>query len=454
MPWKETDAVKERVKFVLEWERQWQLGEGRVNMTALCEAFGISRETGYCWTRRYERAGHDIRAVIERSRKPHSSPTAVAPEMEARVLEARRKFPKWGPRKLRKLLSDRHPKLTLPAASTIGGILARHMLSRPRKLRRAKVQPYTQPFAECTAPNMLWCVDFKGHFRTQNGERVYPLTIMDAYSRFIIRCTLVRNPDGIEVKRIFESAFKEYGRPAAIRSDNGPPFASKAAGGLSWLSAWWVCMGIVPERIEPGRPEQNGRHERMHRTLKEHVASPPKASFAAQQRACDAFVKEYNYLRPHEALGMQTPASLYRRSDRAYPIPWTSPPQTAVEQALVDERGTITFGKRRRVFIAECLQGRFIGLDHVGVRLMEAQFGPIKLGYIDLDALGRGLVRPGRRYFKQYEKTAQMYKKEYIARESMFRDLDVTRTGQRDDGFEGHRAGQNGSEKVSGMSSV
>ncbi len=448
MAWKETNAMKERVKFLLEWERQWEHNEGRVNMTALCRAFGISRPTGYEWVERYQSAGHDVRAAEEHSRRPRHSPAAVSREVEEIIVAARRKFPQWGPRKLRDHIGKKHPKIRVPAASTIGAILDRHMLSRPRKLRRSKVPPYTKPFARCTAPNMVWCVDFKGHFRTKNGERVYPLTIMDAYSRFLIRCTIVKNPDGVEVTRVFESAFREFGRPAAIRSDNGPPFASQAAGGLSWLSVWWICLGIVPERIEPGHPEQNGRHERMHRTLKEHTASPPRTSPATQQRAFDEFMCEYNFVRPHEAIGMRTPASIYTRSDRSYPIPFTSPPQTSVERALVGQNGKISFGPRRGVFIAWCLDGRFVGLDHVGLRLLDVMFGPIHLGYIDLDALRDGLIRPGHRRYAPCLERAQMYRNSYTSGENMFRGSEMTRTGQRDDGFEGHRTGQYDHERL------
>lgn len=447
--------MKERVKFVLEWERQWELGEGRVNVTALCAGFGISRDTGYRWIARYEAAGRKVDALEERSHRPHRSPNAVRRDIEELVVASRRKFPKWGPRKLREFLSKKFPDVRLPAPSTIGAILERHMLSRPRKLRRAKVPAYTQPFAKCTAPNMVWCVDFKGHFRCKNGQRVYPLTIMDAFSRFLIRCSIVLNPDGIEVERVFESAFREFGRPAAIRSDNGPPFASKAAGGLSSLSVWWICLGIVPERIEPGRPDQNGRHERMHRTLKEHTATPPASTPAAQQRAFDKFMKEYNYLRPHEALGMQTPAAVHKRSNRTYPIPSTSPPQRTLEQALVSQDGTISFGRKRRVFIAKCLYGRYIGLDPVSHRSLNVVFGPVHLGYIDLDALANGLIQPGRRGYRDCEKHIQMYESSYTSGEKRLLDSNaMLNSGQRDEGFEGPRADQNEEKKVSGISSV
>jgi putative transposase len=193
MVWRKTDVMKERVKFLLEWEQQWQQGEGRVVMAPLCRAFGITRQTGYVWVRRYEELGHNLIAAEELSRKPRRSPQTIAAKVIERVVSAWRRFPHWGPKKVRAWLISHYPGQTWPAASTIGRILTARHLTKPRKRRRVKVPPYTQPFAKCTAPNMTWCVDFKGHFRTKNGVRVYPLTITDAYSRYLIRCSIVLN---------------------------------------------------------------------------------------------------------------------------------------------------------------------------------------------------------------------------------------------------------------------
>jgi transposase InsO family protein len=206
----------------------------------------------------------------------------------------------------------------MPAPSTIGEIFRRHGLLRPRRRRRVAL-PTTQPFGACTQPNDLWCTDFKGHFPVGDGLRCHPLTISDAMSRFLVRCDGVTSPDEPTVRPIFESAFREFGLPNAMRSDNGPPFASTALGRLSRLSVWWIRLGIRLERIEPGHPEQNGRHERMHRTLKQETASPPEVNLSRQQRSFDRFRHRYNDERPHEALGQVTPASVYAPSPRPFP---------------------------------------------------------------------------------------------------------------------------------------
>ena len=223
-----------------------------------------------------------------------------------------------GPKKLRVKLSELHPELAVPAASTIGDWLRREgLVGRLRQRRRCP--PYTRPFAAVTAANDVWCTDFKGWFRTGDGRRCDPFTLSDAHSRYLLRCQAVAHPDDEHVRPIFEAAFGEHGLPLAIRSDNGPPFASPGAGGLSPLAVWWLKLGIRPERIVAGKPQQNGRHERVHRTLKQETATPPADGVPAQQQRFDAFRALYNHERPHEALGQQTPASAYRSSPRPYP---------------------------------------------------------------------------------------------------------------------------------------
>jgi transposase InsO family protein len=224
----------------------------------------------------------------------------------------------WGPRKLKRVLQRNAPQTLWPATSTIGALLAREGLVVRRKKRR-RAPPYSEPFASADAANRVWCADFKGWFRTRDGARVDPLTITDAYSRYLLRCQQVAKTNGEQARGIFEAAFREYGLPQAIRTDNGAPFASRAVAGLSRLSVWWMKLGIVPERIAAGHPEQNGRHERMHRTLQQDTASPPEANLHAQQQAFQRFRREFNEERPHEALGMQTPGSIYTRSPRCYP---------------------------------------------------------------------------------------------------------------------------------------
>ena len=298
------------MRFVLEQER------GLHTMTELCDAYNITRETGYYWLRRYQQGG--LEALPDRNRAPRQHPNQTPEEIEEAVLDLRREHMSWGPRKLKRVLEREDRWRQWPAASTIGEMVAREGLVIARKKRR-RAPPYTQPFASADAPNRVWCADFKGWFRTGDGERIDPLTITDACSRYLLRCQRVEKTDDERVRAIFESAFRECGLPRAIRTDNGAPFASRAVAGLSRLAVWWMKLGIVPERIAAGHPEQNGRHERMHRTLKQETASPPAANRRAQQRAFDRFRREYNEERPHEALDMQTPSAVYTRSSREYP---------------------------------------------------------------------------------------------------------------------------------------
>src|SRR6266853_2101423 len=317
MPWKASSVVDERTRFVLEHER------GLYTMTDLCEIYDIARETGYYWLRR-----------------AHMS---------------------WGPRKPKRVLERETPQKRWPAASTMGAMLAREGLVVPRKKRR-RAPPYTQPFASADAPNQVWCADFKGWFRTQDGERIDPLTITDAHSRYLLRCQHAAKTNGEQVQAIFEAAFRECGLPRAIRTDNGAPFASRAVAGLSRLAVWWMKLGIVPERIAAGHPEQNGRHERMHRTLKQETASPPAANTRAQQRAFNHFRREYNEERPHEALGMQTPRAVYMPSQRSYPARVPEPEYgSALRVRRIDKRGVFSW-KGEVVFVSETLIGEPIGL--------------------------------------------------------------------------------------------
>lgn len=336
--------MKEKTKFLLEWERRWDKGEGKVNISELCRHFGISRDTGYRLIARYQRAGRDLDGARERSRRPHTLPTKVDDAIEDVVVQARKAYPRWGPKKLRQLIIDQYPEFAVPAPSTIGVILKRRGLSHPRKRRRRRTTPFGKPFAKVVAPNTTWCVDFKGQFRLKDGKTCYPLTIIDAHTRFLLRCEALLEPNAEAVERIFDSAFVEFGLPEAIRSDNGPPFATVGAGSLSRLSVWWIQLGIRPERIAPGKPQQNGRQERFHRTLKAETASPPRANLVAQRRAFDEFRREYNNERPHEALGQRPPARFYERSRRRYPRPLAQVDRVPWSQYLtVSARGYVVW---------------------------------------------------------------------------------------------------------------
>jgi transposase InsO family protein len=284
--------------------------------------------------------------------------------------------------------------------STVSALLKRLNLVHPRRFRH-RVPPMTAPFGSCAAPNDTWCVDFKGWFRVSDGSRCDPLTISDAFSRFILRCEAVPGTGAADVRPVFEAAFNEYGLPNAIRSDNGPPFASRGAGGLSKLSVWWVRLGILPERIEPGKPEQNGRHERMHQTLKAETARPPRHTLRAQQLAFDRFRHIFNYERPHEALGQQPPATVYEPSLRRMPLylpEMTYPDHFEVRHA--NKTGCIKWNSRH-VYISEALAGEYIGVEEIGDGVWLARFGPVELGRFKDDAPQLGLIRPPSRARRQ-----------------------------------------------------
>ena len=382
MPWKETFAIDEKMRFVLAASE-----EGAV-MAQVCAAFGISRDTGYRLLNRYTAEGID--GLKERSRAPHRHGRAREAELVAEVVALRQRYG-WGPKKLRIKLGERHPEIDLPASSTIGDWLRKRHLVGPRKRRRI-CPPYSRPFAMADQPNAVWCVDFKGWFRTGDGARCDPLTLSDAMSRYLLHCQAVDRPDHAHVRAVFEAAFCEFGLPWAIRSDNGPPFASTGAGGLSALSLWWIKLGIAPERIEPAKPQQNGRHERMHRTLKHDTARPPAASRAEQQARFDAFRELFNHQRPHEALGFQYPASLYRPSPRSYPCVLREPDygdDCAVRR--VRSNGEIKW-KGELIFVSQILVGEPVGLERTARGEWRVRYSNIALGVID--APRRRLRRP------------------------------------------------------------
>lgn len=362
------------MRFVLERER------GLHTMTELCEMYDITRETGYYWLRRYQQGG--LEALQDRDRAPRQHPNQTPEEVEQAVLELRRAHMSWGPRKLKRVLEREQPQRQWPAASTIGGMVAREGLVVRRKKRR-KVPAYTQPFESADMPNRVWCADFKGWFRTGDGARIDPLTITDACSRYLLRCQRVEKTDYERVRAIFESAFRECGMPQAIRTDNGAPFASRAVAGLSRLAVWWMKLGIVPERIAAGHPEQNGRHERMHRTLKQETASPPEANRRAQQRAFDRFRREYNEERPHEALDMETPSAVYTQSSRRYPARVPEPEYGRLFQVRrVAERGQFRW-KHEHVFVSETLTGESVGLLPMDDRYYTVYFATFPIARFD-----------------------------------------------------------------------
>jgi transposase InsO family protein len=387
MPWKETCAMSERIKMISDWLT------GDYGRTELALKYAVSRKSVCKWIDRYEAGGWD--GLADQSRAPHYHPNAVAPDIEQLVLELKARWPLWGAPKLRRKLLDMQGVDTCPAESTISEILRRHGLSRIAKRRRRAV-PSETPFGHCLEANRVWCADFKGWFLTQDGNRCTPLTITDGHSRYLLRCQGMDGSTGwLTVKPLFIETFREYGMPVAIRTDNGPPFATTTLGGLSTLSVWWLRLGIGLERIEPGKPQQNGRHERMHRTLKEATAKPPRSNLRKQQKAFDEFRNEYNTERPHEGLGQKVPAEFYSRSERQYPerLPDQRGYPDEWQKRLVRQGGRIKW-KCKEINLTTALWGQQVGLKPVGDGRWSVYFESLELGVFDER---KGRIEPAKR---------------------------------------------------------
>jgi transposase InsO family protein len=359
---------------------------------AICRLFGISRQTGYKWARRFN-ATIDWDSLKDRSRRPLVSPRATPAKLVKLILSQRRQFPTWGPVPIRKRLTLHWPQHSWPSVSTIGAILKRNGKVKPR-VRRRRLPPRTKPFGACRSPNDLWCVDFKGDFSTGDGTHCYPLTVMDGASRFLLACVAFKSPTLENVRRVFEELFRTHGLPKAIRSDNGEPFvAAGAPAGLSTLSAWWARLGIRLERIDPGKPQQNARHERMHLTLKIDTCMPPKRTLRAQQRAFDKFRHTYNFVRPHQALDLATPSDIYVPSSQRMPESLPVLEYPCADVYRVNRSGAITWG-RRRLFISTALAGELIGTYYLDHRYTQVMFVNLILGVLDAESLHLGLIRP------------------------------------------------------------
>lgn len=371
MPWSETTAMEQRVQFIRDWR------SARLTIADLCALYDISRKTGYKWIERYIEEGPD--GLLERSHVAQTVHNKTLPEVEQAILAMRLAHPSWGPKKLLHKLGQRQPRLVLPGRSTVADILSRNGLITQRPRRRTIGHP-GKPTQQILLPNDCWSADFKGQFRTGDGLYCYPLTVTDNYSRFLLECQALAGTQLEPSKIVFTRLFKQYGLPRRIRTDNGVPFASHTLGRLSRLSAWWVRLGIFPEFIEPGKPQQNGKHERMHRTLKDETTKPPAANSRAQQRKFNAFKREFNEERPHEALDMNTPAQLYQPSNR--PMPDKLPPleyPDRFEVRYVSANGGIRW-KQQWVNVTTALIGEYVGLEEIDDGLWDVYFGPLKLG--------------------------------------------------------------------------
>lgn len=374
MPWLETDVIKERTRFVLDYE------SGLFTMSELCERFGISRQTGYELWRRYQAQG--LPGLQDRMRGPKSCPHKTPVEVERELVSLRRQYPRWGAQTLLDRLGKLQPDLPLPAASTAGEILKRHGLVAARK-RRVRHRHPGRPYLEMREPNDVWTADFKGEFLTRDHRYCYPLTIADGCSRYLITCRGQRSVAYSGARAGFETAFRTYGLPLQILTDNGTPFASCAIAGLSRLSVWWIKLGIHPVRIEPGCPQQNGRHERIHRTLKAEATRPPAGNLAAQQRVLERFRHCYNEERPHRALDGEVPAALYRASSRTYPEREPKINYPGHMRVLkVCKNGCLSW-RRRFIFVSEVLVGEHLGLEPIDDGIWSVHFGTVLLARFD-----------------------------------------------------------------------
>jgi transposase InsO family protein len=373
--------VEQRLEFVVQAELEEE------TFSELCRRFGISRQTGYKWWNRYAESGVD--GLADESRAPHCPSQSIPEKIQARVVKLREEHPTWGPRKLRASLGQREPDVHWPAASSIGDLLKREGFVHARK-RRRRTPLYSQPLAHADAPNRVWTADYKGWFLCRNGQRCDPLTIVDACSRYLLLCRAVEKTDSQHTRALFEAVFRAYGMPEAIRSDNGAPFGSPAPGGLSRLSVWWIKLGLRHERIDPGCPQQNGRHERMHETLKQETAKPPQSNIPKQQRAFEQFEQCYNWERPHEALQYATPGAVYQPSQREFPsrLPQLEYPDEDLIRSV--SPGGYFSWKHQPVFVSEVLGGERIGLRETDDGVHEVYFGPVLLGWFD--AIDRSFV--------------------------------------------------------------
>ena len=376
MPWKEVSVMDERLRFIA------RLLEGE-SMSSVCRSFGISRKTGYKIFGRYKAEG--LEALCDRSRRPVRYANQLPDQIERLIVECKRDKPHWGARKIRELLVRKLAgDVRIPAKSTVHAVLDRHgLVKRARQRRRNKATG--TPLSQAIAPNQLWCADFKGEFKLGNRRYCYPLTVTDQVSRYLLLVEALESTRQDPVIEAFVRLFKERGLPAAIRSDNGVPFASpNGLYNLSKLSVWWLRLGIAIERIRPGHPQQNGRHERMHRTLKQETSRPPGMNILQQQDRFDDFVSEFNDERPHEAIDMKVPAKAYEPSSRPYNgLPDLQYPFHDRE-VMVTACGRICMHKKK-INVSTVLAGQRLGIKEVDDGIWMISFMHYDLGYIDLE---------------------------------------------------------------------
>ena len=375
MPWREMSPMEQRLDFVREFETEL------FTMTDLAAEYGISRKTGYKWLKCYAADGVD--GLPDRSRRPRHSPHATDPELVEALLAHRRRHPRWGAKKLLAIATRQQPEAEWPSRSTVCTLLKQRGCVAPRRRRARSPHAPALPLAPITAANQVWTTDFKGEFRTGDGVYCYPLTLRDGFSRFVLRCDGLLGRTFAATQRRFARAFVEYGLPERIRSDNGGPFASPGLAGLSALSVWWIRLGIIPERIRPGHPEQNGSHEQFHRVLKAETTRPPAPNRSAQQQRFRRFIREYNEERPHEALRDQPPATCYTSSRRSLPrrLPALEYP-AHMEVRRVSSVGTVSWDGAP-LFVATALASTDVAFEEVDDGLWTVHFATVALARYD-----------------------------------------------------------------------
>ena len=387
MAWRVRKVEEQRRKLIEDYQ------SGEASITALSIEYGISRKTAYKWLRRHRDQGDN--GLIDLSRAPKHPCRIYSKSLIDLAVELKHSRPRWGPKKILAYLENKHPDLQWPSQTWLYEIFKSFHLTKVRRLR--KRVPATAPLGQLTACNDIWIADFKGWFRTQSKEICEPLTISDAYSRFLIGCVHLHSKDSAHVWPIFERAFEEYGLPKRVRTDNGPPFGSRGAGRLTKLSVNLIKAGVQPEWINPGHPEENGRHERFHLTLKDAVADPPARTLKEQiSRMCE-FVDEYNFDRPHEALDMQTPAGCYSCSVRKWDGRLRGPEyDTSLFMVRkICPSGALWF-KGIECYISSTLQGEYVGLRESDLGGMEVHYGPVFLGILDHGELKQPKLCPKR----------------------------------------------------------
>lgn len=375
MPWKESVIMDERIKFV------GRLLQGE-KMAVLCREFGISRKTGYKFFDRYKDVG--LHGLTDRAKRPIRYANQLPTQLTAEILRIKKDKPSWGAPKIREILRRKYPEVKTPAKSTIHSILDRHDLVQRRKKKRFKAEG--TPLSMTYTPNDLWCADYKGEFMLANKKYCYPLTITDFSSRFLLTCEGLESNCETLAFSIFEQTFQRYGLPRAIRTDNGVPFSSPCAlFGLSKLSVWWLRLGICIERIKPGNPQQNGRHERMHLTLKKEATKPPGQNLLQQQEKFDIFINEFNTQRPHQALDMKYPNELYRYSPRPYKGIQEVKYPFHDRTVTVTNCGRICF-KKKKISLSRSLAGQDIGIKETEEGIWLVTFMDYDLGFFDLES--------------------------------------------------------------------